>query len=383
MTELKKLDLAKAELTALENDPSICIRKISSAEVKEIKLETKHKYGKWVQINSVTCSWYKPAGKAHLSYRDSDTRDEACETLLTTPTPGGRALHCRVQDYKRKRKPTQYIVDVWNVDEDCGKEWFESILGSNLPRKIDVHGPLNHTRHDESRSIVEGLLRSIGPIENCIFYNDASKMSLGLTASFVDPNNVAKAVTQLNTEHAGLGKLSVRPWVSVKFNVPSRIVTELLPDLEKLLKQSRLEHRVRLTLASEKDKQKPSQTLRISTGGTDAPKIVARVKADLEKLLAGTIVMADNVPLWHIFFATSPALPYLSTLSHTHRVYIHRDARKSLLIFYGGSVIARETVRKVLVDKVAYLNRPRQTWVSGNYSLFFLGENHPLISDTD
>ncbi|KAH8772031.1 hypothetical protein F5882DRAFT_410788 [Hyaloscypha sp. PMI_1271] len=141
------------------------------------------------------------------------------------------------------------------------------------------------------------------------------------------------------------------------------MVMALLPELLKLQRQSSMEHRVRLILPHSEDNGGPVRTLRIEASGTDAPNLVAKVKAQLEKLLAGTDIKHDGAPLWHSFFGSTEALQYLSRLSHTSQLYIHRDARKSQLMLYGGIATIREQVRKILVAKVAALKEPPQIWV--------------------
>jgi hypothetical protein len=156
----------------------------------------------------------------------------------------------------------------------------------------------------------------------------------------------------------------VKPLVSVKFNVPIKIVEALRADLDKLKKQSRLEHRVQLKVPPSDTTSKTHLSLRISAAGADAPKIVAKIKVELEKLLAGTIVMNDAVPLWHSFFATSAALPYLKGISFANQLYLHRDLRKSQLVFYGGVTTGRDAAQRVLMAKVTQLKHPPQTIAS-------------------
>jgi hypothetical protein len=99
----------------------------------------------------------------------------------------------------------------------------------------------------------------------------------------------------------------------------------------------------------------------------DAPKLVATVKIELEKLLAGTVVMVDDAPLWHAFFGTSPALKHLTNISSANYLYVHRDVRKSQLILYGGTATYQEKVTKLLFDRISDLKERRQTWVSSDY----------------
>jgi hypothetical protein len=353
-------------------DGTTCVRRIYGAvitfgvgaEVTKIEIPSKHKYGKWVENDSVICSWYRPAGMAFLTYNDLDLLHEASELLLKTTAPSGRNLYCATHRPGRNDRNNRFTLEVRNLEAECGEEWLKNILGTIYPLKIKIREPLLSAPPDESRDVVQGLLQSFGQLKFCGFYNDPARSTFCLRASFSDPKNAITAVQELNGSHReDIGRLSVRPLISIKFNVPSRMVMTLLPELLKLQRQSSMEHRVRLILPRSEDNGGPVRTLRIEANGTDAPNLVAKVKAQLEKLLAGTEIKHDGATLWHSFFGSTEALQYLSRLSHTSQLYIHRDARKSQLMLYGGIATIREQVRKILVAKVAALKEPPQIWV--------------------
>jgi len=318
-----------------------------------------------VQNDSVICSWYRPAGIAFLTYNDLDLLHEASELLLKTTAPSGRNLYCATHRPGRNHRNNRFTLEVRNLEAECGEEWLKNILGTIYPLKIKIREPLLSATPDEARDVVQGLLQSFGQLKFCSFHNDPAKSTFRLRASFSDPKNAITAVQELNGSHQeGIGRLSIRPSINIKFNVPSRMVMALLPELLKLQRQSSMEHRVRLILPHSEDNGGPVRTLRIEASGTDAPNLVAKVKAQLEKLLAGTDIKHDGAPLWHSFLGSAEALQYLSRLSHTSQLYIHRDARKSQLMLYGGIATIREQVRKILVAKVAALKEPPQIWVS-------------------
>jgi hypothetical protein len=366
------LALTKSERAKGSQDDTTCDRKIygaaitfsAGAEVTNIEIPSKHKYGKWVQNDSVICSWYRPAGMAFLTYNDLDLLHEAGELLLKATTPSGCSLDCVVQRPGRNDRNNRFTLEVRNLEAECGEEWFKNILGTIYPLKIKIRAPSLGAPPDESREVVQGLLQSFGQLKSCSFHNNPARSTFCLSASFSDPKNAITAVRELNgSHHEDTGRLSVRPSISIKFNVPSRLVMVLLPELYQLQRQSSVEHRVRLILPRSKDNGGPVRTLRIEADGTDAPNLVSKVKAQLEKLLAGTDIKHEGAPLWHSFFGSTDALQYLTRLSHISQLYIHRDARKSQLRLYGGIATIREEVRKILVAKVAELKQPRQIWV--------------------
>ncbi|KAE9369970.1 hypothetical protein N431DRAFT_547244 [Stipitochalara longipes BDJ] len=366
--ELEKLAVSKQE----RNDSTTFVRRIYGslvtfgvgAMVTAIKLPTNFEFGKWVQNDVVVCTWFRPARMAYLTFADPAAMNEAAEMLLKTPTPSGRIHSCKFHQPQHNDRLNRFSLEVRNLDLDCGEDWFKDILATNYPLKVKLKEPVSDTPPDEARGLVEGLLQSIGPVKNCVLSNDPKRITLALSASFDDENNVAKAVKDLNgTEHKDVGPLRLRRVVSVKFNIPTKIFTALLVDLQKLQKQSQLEHRVRLSLPLTNDTNKPSQCLRIAANGGDAPKSVAKVKVELEKLLGGTIITIEDAPLWHSFFGTLPGLMYLTSLSHANRLYIHVDVRKSQLLFYGGTPSRRGDAQRVLLAKVADLNEGHQIWV--------------------
>jgi hypothetical protein len=301
---------------------------------------------------------------AFLTYNDLEALAEAADTLLTTLTPSGHSLVCSFKPPLPKDPPNRFTLEVRNLEANCSTSWLENILvGIEAPLKIKLRDPMYELSNDESKETVETLLRSIGPLASSHLYNGPRGSKLNLTASFLDPTNVTKAVEELNKCFDNIGKLSVKPLISLKFNVPIKIVEALRADLDKLKKQSRLEHRVQLKVPPS-DTTKTRLSLRISAAAADAPKLVAKIKVELEKLLAGTIVMNDDLPLWHSFFATSVALPYLKGISVANQLYIHRDLRKSQLVIYGGAATSRGAAQRALMAKLAQLNHPPQTIVS-------------------
>jgi hypothetical protein len=373
-SEIEKLTLSKDDRTKVEDDGTICVRTIDGAvvtfgagtQVIDLKLPPTFEYGKWVQRNAVTCSWYRPAATAFLTYNDFAALTDAAEILLQTPNPSGRVLKCESLPSTPNDRPNRFKLQVRNLDPGCQEDWFKDVLGSKFPLKVKIRGLEYNTLPMEAKVTVEGLLKSIGDIEHIQFHSDQARNTLALSASFLDAKNVAKAVAELSTVHADIGMLFVKPWITIKYNIPTRIVTALRPELEQLEHNSRMEHRVRLKLPFPIDTDKSNQSLRISACSSDAGRLVSTVRVELEQLLAVTVIMDADFPLWHPLFATTPALPYLTTILHSHRLYIHRDPRKSQLVFYGGADTTQENARGVLINKVLDLNQPRQIWVSSD-----------------
>ena len=368
--ELEKLAIPEAE----HDDSTTCVRKVYGSEVTfgagaavaEIKLSTTFEYGKWVEKNVVVCSWFQPARMAYLTYADIAAINEAAEIILKTQTPSGRNLICKIRPYNDRL--SRFSLEVRNSDLDCEEKWFEDILTTSYPLKIKLKEPASDASKDEARGVVEGLLQSIGAFKTCSFSSDPKRFCVTLSAAFDDERDAANAIKELNGT-APDDVRSLQSWrvVNIKFNVLTKIVTALLPDLQSLRKKSQQEYRVRLKIHPAKDGSKPTQCLRIASIGTDAPKSVAKIKAELEKLLAGTVIHAADTPLWHAFFGTVPGLLYLTSILQPPHFYIHRDVRKSLLLFYGGSVSRRDHATRALLAKVADLNEERQTWVRAGY----------------
>jgi hypothetical protein len=65
--------------------------------------------------------------------------------------------------------------------------------------------------------------------------------------------------------------------------------------------------------------------------------MLQRQKNSMEKLLAGSVVMNGEEAVWDPFFATPAALDYLKQKSSDHKLYIHRNIRKSHLLLDGSS----------------------------------------------
>lgn len=143
-------------------------------------------------------------------------------------------------------------------------------------------------------------------------------------------------------------RLKVERCVSIKFNVPNRIAEALRSRLVSLRTDLKKDGQDRLKITDSGGKR-PFVTLRFSDVGEHAINAAVEAKAIIEKLLAGTVITESSVPLWHPWFATSPALSYLVGLSRQYQVYIRGS--KSQLVLYGGKFKDRHDVCQVLKAK--------------------------------
>lgn len=148
--------------------------------------------------------------------------------------------------------------------------------------------------------------------------------------------------------------------ISVKYNILTVIHDSINADLARLKQDIWQSGHIHLKSYPPTDPAKPFTTLRVF--GEDL-KRMAEAKSALEKLLAGSTVTKSDSGLWDVYFLTPESLVCLKHLSGIHKLYIHRDTRKSQLLLYGGSKNDQIAAQKSLIEKVESLKTLTHTIV--------------------
>ena len=320
--------------------------------------------GNKLRMSSVVCTWYAPSRVAWLQYRDARTASRAMEVLNANPKILNRKIQCSMQHPPPyMRGELIWSVQVGNLDVLTGASHFNRILTDDRPRKIVLGQPSHSVPDTEAANIVESLLRSKGDLESFQFYAIPGSVKLKAIATFMDRSQAVEAVRSLNNhklEKLGKSKLFVAHLISVKFSVLNVIYESIVTDLGRLRADIWQSGHVHLKSYPSLDLAKPLTTIRLF--GEDS-KRVAEAKSALEKLLAGSVVMRDEIAVWDPFFATTPGLDYLNQSSSGHKLYIHRDIRKSRLLLYGGLENDQVAAQKSLIAKVESLQQLTHTIV--------------------
>jgi hypothetical protein len=313
--------------------------------------------GNRLQLSTVACTWYQASRIAWLSYDDEDNADEAMERLEENKIRD-RVPDCSVQDHYRRYRDTSYTLQVCNLHGQTTDGDIRGLLRGRLrPNNITLSDPTHDYSDSEAAEIVRGVLQSKGELESFHHQSIPGSNKVKATATFVDRDNAAEAVSVLHNTYVdalGKTKIFINHVVSVKYNVPTSISDALKVELDKLIKEVWRSGHVHLKVYAQTDSSKSFTAIRLFGENL---KSVSGAKAELEKLLAGVVVMSGEAPLWDPYFLKSTALADLNEFRKIHKVSVYRDARKSQLLMFGSSLNARNEVQQALVEKVEALRR--------------------------
>jgi hypothetical protein len=311
-----------------------------------------------LQLSTVTCTWYKPSRPAWLVYR-SGTDAMNAKQALESQTILQRSPMCSLQPGGRRLAVT---LQVGNLDVRTQKRDLYAVLtGSLNPEKITLGDPSYPLSDTETSENIKSLLRRKGVLESFQWHVLPGNSKIKATATFTDRDEAAEAVRSLNnTALRSLGntKLFVGHVISVKYNVPNAIMDAINRDIDQLRENIWQSGHVHLKSYPQTELAKPISAVRVFGENI---KHVAEAKAAMEKMLAGTVVTDGDSALWDPYFLNGKSLTYLNELSRNHNLYVHRDARKSHLLIYGGSPTSRLEVERVLVAKIRTLRQLTHT----------------------
>jgi hypothetical protein len=312
-----------------------------------------------LRMSSVICTWYAPSRVAWLQYREARAVSRAMEVLEASPRILNRKIECTMQS----PPPFSMHSPIWsirvgNLDVLTNEGHFNRILtGVNRPHKVVIGRPSHPLSEAEAAKMVESTLQGKGDLESFQYQATAGSVKLKATATFMDRGQAVDAVQSLNNhklEALGNSKLFVSHLISVKYPVLNVICDLIGTDLGRLRDDIWQRGHVHLKSYPSMDPTKPLTTIRIF--GEDS-KCVAEANDALKKLLAGSIVLNGESTVWDPFFTTPAALDYLKQESNDHKLYVHRDIRKSYLLLYGGSANDRTAVQQALIAKVESLQQ--------------------------
>jgi IBR domain, a half RING-finger domain/Zinc finger, C3HC4 type (RING finger) len=200
-------------------------------------------------------------------------------------------------------------------------------------------------------------LEDIGPLESFQYRSVPGRSKVKATATFLAARDAAseavRALHNTNMEVLGNTKLFVNHVVSIKYNVLDSVACALQEEFNALATDILRSH-AHLKIYPKEDPKKPLTTIRLSWENL---KNTSGAKLRLEKLLAGTVVMKENAPLWDNYFNTPAALVELQELRAIYKLGIEIKVKNAQLVMYGGSLEARQEVQRVLVEKVEALSK--------------------------
>jgi hypothetical protein len=314
------------------------------------------KFGNRLSLNSVTCSWRRPSKMARLWYDNFDEAYAAKNALERHPNILGRKFEIIGPDLDN----CAARLDVTGLDPTTEERHFNEILTLvHRPQTITLKKPPCILSDEESREVVETLLRDVGTMESFWLRETAADSKwIRATVTFIDQDSAIQAVKKLhNTRVPKFGsRLFVSRIISVKYYVSNKIVDAIQTRLDQISRIAREVDKTQLKIYTNEDR--PFTTIRIS--GENA-KPVADIKVIVERLIDGNVLMNGESALWNVWFSTRDALDYFSELSKEKNVYIYRDARKCQLRLFGCSAASQSAIERILITRVESNNKDMPT----------------------
>jgi len=179
------------------------------------------KFGKWVGMSSVTCSWQKSSRMAWLRFDSPEKLNAAALTLMTHPTSSGRVLYCKAQPIQGRN--SHNVLEVRNLEADDQEDFFGFLKEEERPMHVKLREPFHNVSNVKAGRIVKKLLASKGHLEHFHVYNDPKNIKLRATAVFLRAEDASKAIEELNgLTLVDLGRFNAESYVHVKFNIPNK-----------------------------------------------------------------------------------------------------------------------------------------------------------------
>lgn len=306
-----------------------------------------------LQMNTVSCTWYKPSGIAWLHYENIG-KARATERFITSKDfrIAGRKIAAAVQHRFGHGKPTNISVRLGNLDASTSQPIIERHIPGHLTPMDVVVGRISYaTSSNEAEESVKALLTGIGPLMAWEPNFTISATQVKAIARFQSGEHARKAVNQLSGQKVpqlANSSLFVSPLISVKFNVLRAMYSAIRGDVDHLKSQIWDAGHVHIKAYPPMDPTQKLITLQIY--GDDA-KAIAKAKSAFERILAGDMAMNEDHGIWDDFFTTPVGLMYLNELGHKHQGYIYRDMRKHRLSLYG-SADSMKHIRNTLIEKL-------------------------------
>ena len=309
-----------------------------------------------LQMNAVTCTWYKPSRTAWLHYNNTG-KARAAERFVASRhfKIAGRIIQATLQipeHRSRDGKPTITSVRLGNLDASTSRTMIERQIPGHLAPVDVIMGKTSYLASlHEAEEAVKALLNGMGPLAAWEPISTRSATQVKAVARFQTGECAREAVHHLSGRkmpQLANSKLFVSPLISVKFNFPKAIYRAIRGDIDHLKAQIWEAGHVHIKVYSPVD---PTQKLIVLRLYGEEVKAIAKAKCAVERILAGDVAVNGNSRMWNVYFTRPEGLAYLNELSHIHQGYIYRDMRNHRLSLYG-SADSKDLMRRVLIEKL-------------------------------
>lgn len=198
-----------------------------------------------LQMNTVSCTWYKPSRTAWLHYSNTG-KARAAERFIASRDfrIAGRKIQAVLQIPRHRfmhGKPTFTSVQLGNLDVSTSQPMVERHIPNHLTPADVVMGKASYsTSSQEAEESVKALLDAVGPLEAWEPNSTTSATQVKAIARFQTAEHARNAVNRLSGHkmpQLASSKLLVSPLVSVKFNVPKAMYGAIRGDVDHLRSQ--------------------------------------------------------------------------------------------------------------------------------------------------
>ncbi|KAF1847150.1 uncharacterized protein K460DRAFT_363256 [Cucurbitaria berberidis CBS 394.84] len=298
-----------------------------------------------LQLSGVTCTWHDPSTTAHLKYGSEKFASKA----LSNINVDRRAIRGRRPTVELAQNPRW--INVGNLDVRTSVDDLEQHF-NRFPTPLEIG--IGQRSHGMSSGVIQQRVKSslekCGHVLEWSVTHQPTGAKVKAYAKFSTEYEAVQAVKQLDSssiDSRSNDRLHVQHVISVKLPVSLRVLGAVQSQLNALAESARSTHYV-----SVKAYDNPLK-LYTQVRVTGSDKItVARVKIQVEELLAGNIATDGTQPLTNSYFFHASSTAFLDHVMEFHGVLIVRDRRKMALRVYGEATHVR-AAQDALREKAA------------------------------
>ena len=287
-----------------------------------------------VQMCNVSCTWYQPSKTATLVFTSSQAMEEAAQKLGATKILD-RTLKSRTA-VNKKTTPWECFVKIGNLDVSTTSTMLKGACGQRIPRKVAFGENSYSSSAEEVSQAIQRLLSSAGTVDDWILSTSTKGAQNKATATFSTMEQATKAINELNgykLPQLGGSSVLLSHLVWTKFSILSSMHEAISPELANLQQSLRSKHYLQIKSYPSTGEHHPFTTLHIVS---DTAQELGRTKAAVEKILNGHTARGGKGIVWNELFLKPEGMTYLKDLGKQHKVFIYRNARKSILSLYGS-----------------------------------------------
>jgi hypothetical protein len=199
--------------------------------------------------------------------------------------------------------------------------------------------------------IVEERLRRVGALEYFSFIGRTSDgRSIEAVADFSNRDSAMRAVETLNDTRIDMlssARLAVSRRPSIVYVVPVRIGEAVQSQVDALYRE--VKKTSTITIGVYHNSFRQTRTIR-ALGQSE--RTLAPVRAAIEKLIRGDVMMNGEWPLWYEWVAKTDGLAFVNNFAREHNIYIFRDVERSHLRLYGCNPASKAAMECAVIEAI-------------------------------